>query len=275
LIWCFTSCLVHLIYCFSQRGLLSASCTPGFNMYIPHLPLITHYLPRYMLSCIHLSVAILVSVLNPCSLGLRDTAVPSVFVSNKIDLFYSNCLAPETASVSSSLQQHTDDKASPAACTVGTEHDRCRTSSSAFVNIEQPSQKKRVNLVCMTFFLCSKDQSLCSRTNWSCLLKNHSSFLLGGRKKASLISGLLKAPQLFCPNTFSSLCIALMEMLLLLQLYIAMNTVDYLWFQYWFDERLSNLHSRWFKFFFPNRFLPRWWLFTDIIPGFNNASNIS
>ena len=56
----------------------------------------------------------------------------------------------------------------------------------------------------MTFFHCSKVQSLCSLTNWSIF------FWL-----ASLISGFLKATQLFIPNPLSSLHTLHVEMLLL------------------------------------------------------------
>merc|ERR1712035_273013 len=53
----------------------------------------------------------------------------------------------------------------PQACTVGTRHDGCITSSASLLTLMPPSLWNRLNLDSsdhMTFFHCSRVQSLCS-----------------------------------------------------------------------------------------------------------------
>ena len=58
----------------------------------------------------------------------------------------------------------------PQTCVVDTRHDGCITSSASPLTLVHPSLWNRVNLDSsdhMTFFHCSRVQSLCSLANWS------------------------------------------------------------------------------------------------------------
>ena len=83
-----------------------------------------------------------------------------------------------------------------------------------------------------------------------CSLANRSLFV----RLASLVSGFLKATQLFSPSPLSSLHIVRVEMLLLSLLNIALHsTVTFLQFD--FTKRLSDRHSRSFRIFFRPHFV--------------------
>ena len=101
--------------------------------------------------------------------------------------------------------------------------------------------ENRVNLGSsdhMTFFHRSRVQSLCSLAHWSFFFP----------RLASLISGFLKAPQLFGSNPLSSLHIVRVEMLLpsLLNTDVT-STVDFLRLDV--TKHLNDLQSLSFKIF--------------------------
>jgi len=99
-----------------------------------------------------------------------------------------------------------------------------------------PALWNRVNLDSsdhMTFFHCSRVQFLCSLANWSLFFQ-----------LASLISGFLKATQLFSPNPLSSLRIVRVKMLLLSLLNIPVSSTVVVFLRFDFTKRLNDRRSQ-------------------------------